>query len=88
VPAYSITSSARASGDGGTFEAERLGGFAVDDQLMFGRRLHWQVGGANDFYSVTRTAAAPPNICHRYQTEKNALLFKTANELCKYRASA
>ena len=41
---HSITSSARASSDGGTVEAERLGGLEVDDQLVLGRRLHRQVG--------------------------------------------
>src|SRR6266436_10294459 len=25
-------------------EAERLNGFKIDDQLVLGRRLHWQVG--------------------------------------------
>ena len=32
---HSITSSARASSDGGIVEAERLGGLEVDDQLEF-----------------------------------------------------
>ena len=41
---YSITSSARASSDGGTVEAERLGGLEIDHQLVLGRRLHRQVG--------------------------------------------
>ena len=41
--AYSITSSARASSGGGTFEVERLGGLEVDDQFILGRRLHRQV---------------------------------------------
>ena len=36
---HSITSSARASSVGGTFEAERPGGLEVDDQLELGR-LH------------------------------------------------
>jgi hypothetical protein len=27
------------------FEAERLGGLEVDDQMVLGRRLHPQVGG-------------------------------------------
>ena len=36
---YSITSSARASSVAGTFEAERLGGLQVDDELELGR-LH------------------------------------------------
>ena len=40
---YSITSSARASSVGGTVEAERLGGFEIDDQLEFGRLLDRQV---------------------------------------------
>ena len=26
------------------FEAERLGGLQIDYQLVFGRRLHWQIG--------------------------------------------
>jgi hypothetical protein len=30
-------------------EAERLGGVEVDDQLVFGRRLHWQIGGLGAF---------------------------------------
>ena len=34
---HSITSSARASSDGGTFEAERLRGLEIDDQFEFGR---------------------------------------------------
>ena len=42
---YSITSSARASSDGGTVEAERLGSLEVDHQFVLGRRLHRQVGG-------------------------------------------
>ena len=41
---HSITSSARASSDVGTVEAERLGGLEVDDQLELGRLLHRQVG--------------------------------------------
>ena len=41
---YSITSSARASSDGGTVEAERLGGLEIDHQLVLGRRLHRKVG--------------------------------------------
>ena len=41
---HSITSSARASSVGGTVEAERLGGLEVDHQLVFGRRLHRQIG--------------------------------------------
>ena len=39
---HSITSSARASSFG-DFEAERLGGFQVDDQFELGRLLHRQV---------------------------------------------
>ena len=38
APLHSITSSVRASSDVGTFEAERLGGLAVDHQLELGRR--------------------------------------------------
>ena len=41
---HSITSSARASSDGGTVEAERLGGLEVDDQLELGRLPHRQIG--------------------------------------------
>ena len=41
---HSITSSARASSDRRHVEAERLGGLEVDHQLVFGRRLHRQVG--------------------------------------------
>ena len=41
---HSITSSARASRDGGTVEAERLGGLEIDHQFVLGRRLHRQVG--------------------------------------------
>ena len=40
IAAYSITSSARASSEGGTVEAERLGGLEVDDEFVFGRCLH------------------------------------------------
>ena len=45
APLHSITSSARASSDGGMVEAERLGGLEVDDQLELGRLHHRQVGG-------------------------------------------
>ena len=45
APSHSITSSARASSDGGTVEAERLRGLEIDHQLVLGRRLHRQVGG-------------------------------------------
>ena len=41
---HSITSSARASSDGGTVEAERLGGLEIDDQLELGRLHDRQVG--------------------------------------------
>ena len=44
APLHSITSSARASSDGGTVEPERLGGLEIDHQLVLGRRLHRQVG--------------------------------------------
>ena len=39
-----MTSSARASSEGGTAEHERLRGLEVDHQLILGRRLHRQVG--------------------------------------------
>ena len=42
---HSITSSARASSDGGIVEPERLGGLEVDDQIEFGRLLDRKVGG-------------------------------------------
>ena len=42
---HSITSSARASSDGGTVEPEHAGGLEVDDQLDFGRLHDRQVGG-------------------------------------------
>ena len=42
---YSITSSARSSECGGNFEAERLRGLEIDDQLEFGRLLDRQIGG-------------------------------------------
>ena len=41
---YSITSSARASSDGRHVDAERRGGFQIDDELELGRGLHRQVG--------------------------------------------
>ena len=43
-PPHSITSSARASSDGGHSETERLGGLKVDRQLELGRLLDRQVG--------------------------------------------
>jgi hypothetical protein len=41
---HSITSSARASSIGGV-DAERLGGFEVDDELEFGRLLDRNIAG-------------------------------------------
>jgi hypothetical protein len=41
---HSITSSARGEQRRRDFESERLGGFQIDHQLVFGRRLHRQVG--------------------------------------------
>jgi hypothetical protein len=38
-PSHSITSSARASSEAGNFEAERLGGRQIDDQIELGRLL-------------------------------------------------
>ena len=40
---YSITSSARASRDGGTDKAERPGGAEIDDKLELGRAVDWYV---------------------------------------------
>ena len=42
---HSITSSARASSDGGHFDAEQLGGSEINDQFGFGGLLDWQIGG-------------------------------------------
>jgi hypothetical protein len=42
--AYSITSSARASGVGGTVRTERLGGLKIDDQHEFRRRVTGSFG--------------------------------------------
>jgi hypothetical protein len=44
APLHSITSSARASSIGGV-DAERLGGFEVDDELEFGRLLDRNIAG-------------------------------------------
>ena len=44
APVHSITSSARASSDGGHGEAECLGGLEVDHQLEIGRQLDRQIG--------------------------------------------
>ena len=44
TPLHSITSSARASTDGGIVEPERLGGLEVEHRLILGRRLNRQIG--------------------------------------------
>jgi len=44
-PAYSITSSARASKDGRHGQSESFRGPEVDCKQIFGRRLHRHVGG-------------------------------------------
>jgi hypothetical protein len=41
---YSITTSARASTDGGEVEVDHLGGLEVDYKPILGWRLHRQVG--------------------------------------------
>ena len=44
APPHSITSSARASSDGGTLRPSALAVLRLIDQLVLGRRLHRQVG--------------------------------------------
>ena len=57
---HSITSSARASTDGGTVEPERLGGLEVDHQLVLGRRLHRQIGGLLALENAIDVASRAP----------------------------
>jgi len=52
-PHHSITSSARASSAGGTFDSERPGCLQVDEKLEFGRLQHWQVGGLRALEDLT-----------------------------------
>ena len=42
------------------FEAERLGGLEVDDQFVFGRCLHWQVGRLLAFEDAVDVARRAP----------------------------
>jgi hypothetical protein len=57
---YSITSSARASNDGGTVRPSALAVFMLITNSNFGRLLYWQIGrlGAfEDLIDVTACAA-------------------------------
>ena len=57
---HSITSSARASSEGGTSIPERLGCLEVDDKFVFGRRLHRQVGRLLAFEDAVDVASGAP----------------------------
>ncbi len=54
APLHSITSSARASSDGGTVEAEHPGGLGVDDQLELARLHDRQVRGLGALEDAAR----------------------------------
>src|SRR5262249_30517873 len=43
-------------------EAERLGGFHVDDKFVFGRRLHWQVGRLLALEDTIDVGCRPPEL--------------------------
>ena len=69
--AHSITSSARASSVGGIVEAERLGGFQIDHQLVLGRGLHWQVGGFLAFEDAIDVGCRAPVLVDKIGPEGN-----------------
>ena len=62
---HSITSSARASSDGGTVEAERLGGLEVDHQLELRGAVDRQVRGLGTLEDAAGIDA-DPSICIGY----------------------
>ena len=54
---YSITSSARASSEGGTVRPSALAVFMIDHQLKFGRLLYRQIGRLGAFEDLIDVAA-------------------------------
>src|SRR5262245_4118249 len=48
----------------GHFDAERLGGFQIDDQFVLGGRLHWQVGWLFALKDAIDVAGREPEVLH------------------------
>src|SRR5262245_5378206 len=60
---YSITSSARARTVGGIVRPSALASFKIDHQLVFIRRLHWQISWLLTLEDAVDVSGRPAELC-------------------------